>query len=130
MILDKLIMPYKSLQTIICLSACFFIFSCQNKPIAKLDFSDGSYEGQINRDGEKHGSGIYRWLDGSTYDGEYADDLRHGSGRFLWVNGESYKGDYLKDERTGKGIYDWPDGSQYEGDFPCWQTSWMGPFYL
>ena len=118
MILDKLIMSYKSsFQTIICLYACFFISSCQNKPIAKLDFSDGSYEGEINRDGEKHGTGIYRWMDGSTYDGEYADDLRHGFGRFLWINGESYKGNYLKDERTGKGIYDWPDGSQYEGDF-------------
>ncbi|MDG1355444.1 MAG: hypothetical protein P8P90_04280, partial [Opitutales bacterium] len=94
MILDKSIMSYKSIQTIICLSTCFLIFSCQNKSISKLDFSDGTYEGEINRDGEKHGSGIYRWLDGSTYDGEYADDLRHGTGRFLWVNGESYKGDY------------------------------------
>jgi hypothetical protein len=85
-------------------------------------------KGQINRDGEKHGSGIYRWLDGSTYDGEYADDLRHGSGRFLWVNGESYKGDYLKDERTGKGIYDWPDGSQYEGDFLAGKRHGWGRF--
>ena len=128
MILDKSIMSYKSIQTIICLSICFLIFSCQNKPISKLDFSDGSYEGEINRDGEKHGSGIYRWLDGSTYDGEYADDLRHGTGRFLWVNGESYKGDYLKDERTGKGIYDWPDGSQYEGDFLAGKRHGMGRF--
>ena len=128
MILDNTTMPYKPLQTAICLSACFIIFSCQNKPIAKLDFSDGSYEGKINRDGEKHGSGIYRWLDGSTYDGEYADDLRHGSGRFLWVNGESYKGDYLKDERTGKGIYDWPDGSQYDGDFLAGKRHGKGRF--
>ena len=128
MILDKSIMTYKSIQTIICLSSCFLIFSCQNKPIAKLDFSDGSYKGEVNRDGEKHGSGIYRWLDGSTYDGEYADDLRHGTGRFLWVNGESYKGDYLKDERTGKGIYDWPDGSQYEGDFLAGKRHGMGRF--
>ena len=128
MILDKSIMSYKSIQTIICLSICFLIFSCQNKPISKLDFSDGSYEGEINRDGQKHGSGIYRWLDGSTYVGEYAEDLRHGTGRFLWVNGESYKGDYLKDERTGKGIYDWPDGSQYEGDFLAGKRHGMGRF--
>ena len=121
-------MSYKSIQTIICLSSCFLIFSCQNKPIAKLDFSDGSYKGEVNRDGEKHGSGIYRWLDGSTYDGEYGDDLRHGTGRFLWVNGESYKGDYLKDERTGRGIYDWPDGSQYEGDFLAGKRHGMGRF--
>ena len=128
MILDKPIMSYKSIQTIICLSSCFLIFSCQNKSISKLDFSDGTYEGEINRDGEKHGSGIYRWLDGSTYDGEYANDLRHGTGRFLWVNGESYKGDYLKDERTGKGIYDWPDGSQYKGDFLAGKRHGMGRF--
>ena len=100
---------------------CFFVFftllGCQSIPDAKLDFTDGSYEGEINRDGLKHGTGVYRWLDGSIYEGSYQNDLRDGEGRFLWANGESYTGQYIKDIRTGKGLYSWPDGSFYEGDF-------------
>ena len=100
-----------------CLLFLYFFVGCKSSPNAKLDFSDGSYEGQINSDGEKHGFGIYRWIDGSIYEGDYRNDLRHGKGRFLWANGESYEGDYLKDERTGKGTYNWPDGSLYKGEF-------------
>ena len=53
-----------------------------------MDFSDGTYEGEINRDGEKHGSGIYRWLDGSTYDGEWANGFMNGEGKFIWSDGK------------------------------------------
>ena len=101
----------------LCLLFLYVFVGCKSSPNAKLDFSDGSYEGQINSDGEKHGFGIYRWIDGSIYEGDYRNDLRHGKGRFLWANGESYEGDYLKDERTGKGTYNWPDGSLYKGEF-------------
>ena len=110
-------MSLKFFQISSCLIVLFSLPGCKTTPNAKLEFSDGSYEGNLNRDGQKHGTGIYRWIDGSIYEGDYSDDLRHGKGRFLWANGESYEGDYLKDERTGKGIYLWPDGSLYEGEF-------------
>lgn len=110
-------MSLKFFQLSSCLIFLFSLIGCKTTPNAKLEFSDGSYEGNLNRDGKKHGTGIYRWIDGSIYEGDYSDDLRHGKGRFLWANGESYEGDYLKDDRTGKGIYLWPDGSRYEGEF-------------
>ena len=106
----------------------FFFGGCQKHPQAKLDFADGTYEGEINKDGQKNGIGIYRWMDGSFYEGEYQDDKRHGKGRFLWANGESYKGAYVLDERTGKGIYHWPDGSFYEGDFLSGKRHGWGQF--
>jgi len=105
-----------------------FFVGCKKNPQAKLDFADGTYEGEINQDGQKNGTGIYRWIDGSFYEGEYQDDKRHGKGRFLWANGESYKGAYHKDERTGKGTYHWPDGSFYEGDFLSGKRHGWGQF--
>ena len=107
----------------------FFSFTgCKSPQVAKLDFSDGSYEGSLNNDKEKHDFGIYRWIDGSIYEGEYQNDFRHGKGRFLWANGESYTGDYLKDQRTGIGIYNWPDGSLYEGEFFGGQRHGIGTY--
>ena len=123
--------PYMSLKYFnysTCLIFLFFFYGCKSSQVSKLDFSDGSYEGKVNRSGEKDGFGIYRWIDGSIYEGEYQDDLRHGKGRFLWSNGESYEGDYLKDERTGKGVYNWPDGSFYEGDFLAGKRHGLGTY--
>jgi hypothetical protein len=110
-------MSFKYFNHTIFIILLFFFSGCKSSQVSKLDFSDGSYEGKINRAGLKDGYGIYRWIDGSIYKGKYQDDLRHGKGRFLWSNGEGYEGDYIKDERTGKGVYNWPDGSYYEGDF-------------
>ena len=117
MFLDMCPMRFKSVHPPIYFLLFLVLTGCKTTSTAKLDFSDGSYEGQLNKEGKKHGSGIYRWIDGSIYEGDYLNDLRHGHGRFLWANGESYEGDYLKDERTGKGTYSWPDGSFYKGEF-------------
>ena len=95
-----------------CILLCW---GCKSAKIETIDFSDGSYEGELNSKKQKHGKGFFRWSDGSYYNGEYVRDQRHGKGRFLWANGETYDGDYLEDQRTGRGVYRWPDGSVYEG---------------
>ncbi len=99
------------------LASLVFFSSCQTTQTSSIEFSDGSYKGEIDQKGRKHGKGTYEWHDGSVYEGDFKDDSRHGNGRFNWSNGESYKGDYLEDERTGEGSYRWPDGSYYEGSF-------------
>jgi len=109
--------------------AILALIGCKTLPEAELVFSDGSYQGKVNRDGKKHGFGIYRWMDGSIYEGDYQNDVRHGKGRFLWANGESYVGVYLQDERTGKGIYHWPDGSYYDGDFLVGKRHGKGTYH-
>ena len=93
------------------------LFSCKSSKIETIDFSDGSYEGEINKNKQKHGKGFFRWSDGSYYNGLYENDKRHGEGRFLWANGETYEGIYVQDKRTGRGIYRWSDGSMYSGSF-------------
>jgi hypothetical protein len=99
------------------LTIFFSISGCRSKSERTVELSDGSYSGKISKDGKKEGSGIYRWKDGSTYEGNYLEGKRHGHGKFLWANGESYKGEYHHDERTGFGEYLWPDGSRYSGQF-------------
>ena len=95
----------------------FFISCNSSREITNIDFHDGSYVGEVDEKGLKHGKGSYKWLDGSFYEGDFEKDFRHGIGHFRWANGESYKGDYLQDQRTGQGIYTWSDGSFYEGGF-------------
>ena len=85
--------------------------------ISSIDFSDGSYTGEVDSEGRKHGKGTYQWLDGSSYEGDFESGVRHGKGHFQWANGEYYKGEYVKDQRTGEGVYAWPDGSVYRGFF-------------
>ena len=126
MFLDVIYMAFKYFNHFICLIFLFSFPGCKSSQVSKLDFSDGSYEGKVNRSGHKDVYGIYRWIDGSIYEGEYQDDLRHGKGRFLWSNGESYEGDYLKDERTGKGVYNWPDGSSYDGAYLAGKRHGLG----
>ena len=94
------------------------LISCNSsKKVAVIDFFDGSYTGEVDDNGKKHGKGTYRWIDGSFYEGDFKDDLRHGLGKFKWANGESYNGEYLRDQRTGIGIYSWSDNSKYNGSF-------------
>ena len=93
------------------------LFSCKSSKIETIDFSDGSYEGELNKKKQKHGKGFFRWSDGSYYNGLYENDKRHGEGRFLWANGETYEGSYVQDQRTGHGTYRWADGSVYKGSF-------------
>ena len=78
-------------MTLLIMSSVLF-FSCQSTNYTTIDFSDGSYTGEIDSKGRKHGKGVYKWLDGSTYEGDFKKDLRHGNGLFKWSNGESYKG--------------------------------------
>ena len=107
----------------------FFSVSCNSTKTTSIEFSDGSYQGEIDKKGKKQGKGIYVWHDGSTYEGDFKNDSRHGNGYFKWSNGESYKGDYFEDSRTGEGIYRWPDGSYYEGSFLNGKRHGFGVFH-
>jgi len=38
------------------------------------------------------GQGIFTWVDGRKYEGDYLDDKKHGYGKFTWPDGRVYKG--------------------------------------
>ena len=39
-----------------------------------------------------NGKGIYRWVNGDVYDGEWNMNMMHGDGKFFYQNGQSYEG--------------------------------------
>ena len=53
--------------------------------------------------------GVYTWLDGRRYEGEWVDNNMHGKGIYTWKDGRKYEGDYVNDKKHGHGIYTWAD---------------------
>ena len=39
----------------------------------------------------------------------------HGKGVFEWLDGRKYIGEYIEDKKEGKGMFEWPDGKKYIG---------------
>ena len=61
--------------------------------------------------------GVYKWIDGRVYDGEWKDNNMHGKGIYTWKDGRVYEGDYYMDKKHGFGTYTWADGRMYEGQW-------------
>ena len=60
------------------------------------------FEGQFEED-EPHGRGVYRYRDGSSYEGELVYGLRHGHGLLTYSNGDVYEGGFENGKRHGQG---------------------------
>lgn len=73
------------------------------------------YEGELNEQGEKHGQGLYRWMNGRTYVGEWYENQMDGQGVESWSNGSKYQGQFKANKRHGQGTFTWFDGRQYIG---------------
>ncbi len=53
------------------------------------------------KDGE---SGIYYFLNGDRYEGDYSLDRREGYGTYFWASGDRYVGQWFNDKRNGFGV--------------------------
>lgn len=85
-----------------------------------IEYESGeTYHGQI-RNGMKWGTGVYRWSDGSKYEGQWFNDSEYGFGVKEYANGDSYRGEWKDGLFHGKGIYKWNDGTVFEGS---WQDN-------
>lgn len=73
------------------------------------------YEGELNKEGEKHGHGFYCWPNGRTYIGEWYRNQMDGEGVESWPNGSRYQGQFKQNKRHGHGTFTWFDGRQYTG---------------
>ena len=40
------------------------------------------------------GYGVYTWLDGRKYEGQYKKDKKHGNGVYTWADGRKYDGQW------------------------------------
>ncbi|XP_047232309.1 radial spoke head 1 homolog isoform X3 [Girardinichthys multiradiatus] len=76
----------------------------------------GSYEGERNEAGERHGVGKALLPNGDTYQGGYKNGKRHGhQGTYCFKNGARYDGEYSQNKKHGQGTFYYPDRSKYEG---------------
>jgi len=48
------------------------------------------YDGEVDKDGEKHGFGSFIYNDGSVYDGEWLHGKRNGQGELRCPSDENY----------------------------------------
>ena len=69
----------------------------------------------------KNLTGVFMFVDGSKYEGEYREGqdgkpVRHGKGTY--VQGEErYTGDWVNDQMHGEGRYHFASSAVYEGNF-------------
>jgi hypothetical protein len=61
------------------------------------------------------GVGACSWEDGSTYQGDWAQDKRHGNGIFKTAEGHKYEGAYVNDVKHGAGKLTYKNGEVVEG---------------
>lgn len=76
----------------------------------------GKYEGEWQY-GQKDGMGRRDWPDGSRYEGEWRNNQPHGKGIKTYKDGAQYTGDFRQGLRAGKGKMSWPNGASYSGEW-------------
>lgn len=74
------------------------------------------YRGEFNASGERHGWGMYIYIDQTMYEGEWRHDKKHGEGVWKTVDG-IYTGTFANDKRIGAGTHRLANGAYYEGTF-------------
>eukprot|EP00526_Cylindrotheca_closterium_P000096 CAMPEP_0113624438 /NCGR_PEP_ID=MMETSP0017_2-20120614/12593_1 /TAXON_ID=2856 /ORGANISM="Cylindrotheca closterium" /LENGTH=862 /DNA_ID=CAMNT_0000534459 /DNA_START=96 /DNA_END=2681 /DNA_ORIENTATION=+ /assembly_acc=CAM_ASM_000147 len=51
------------------------------------------------------------------YEGFWIKGMKHGFGRVLYMNGDSYQGDFAQNQKQGQGEWKLSDGRQFKGTF-------------
>lgn len=51
-----------------------------------------------------NGYGVYKWKDGSQYEGNFLNGKKHGKGKYKDINGGYYDGMWKNGKKHGKGI--------------------------
>jgi len=65
-----------------------------------------------------NGKGTFIDAQGSTYTGDWIDDLQDGYGVETWEGGKiKFTGQYSQGKKNGEGRFDWADGSYFQGNF-------------
>ena len=88
------------------------------------------YEG-LFCDETYHGTGMYKFKDGSIYEGHWHQGQRFGHGHLRNAEGWTYEGGFNSNKRHGRGVITYKDGSMYMGRWyydkmqghGCWVTT-------
>jgi hypothetical protein len=75
------------------------------------------YKGTKNSQGQYHGRGKLKWLNGSIYDGDWENGKMCGRGVHRTFSGDVYEGDFSNNRMHGEGVYTWADGGVFTGSY-------------
>jgi len=89
----------------------------------------GTYDGERNQNGERHGFAKTVLPNGDTYEGQYENGKRHGFGTYRFKNTSRYEGEYENGKKHGQGTFWYQDGSRYEGSWVDDQRNGTGSYY-
>ena len=70
-----------------------------------------------------HGKGVFKWMNGAQYDGEFYKNFKQGFGK--WSSGPDnrtgaqifYIGEFKQNKKQGEGKYIYKNGAYYQGNF-------------
>ena len=81
--------------------------SAEGKPMFKDNGEWGTYEGDpLDDDGERQGIGKMTYTSGNIYEGPFVGNKYHGEkGIYKWVDGDQFEGQWRHGERNGFGIF-------------------------
>ena len=65
----------------------------------------------------KHGNGVYTFVDGQVYIGEWKNDRYHGIGTMTYPDGRQYSGEWKNGLMNGNGTFTMSNGSKVVGEF-------------
>ena len=77
----------------------------------------GTYEGDLNKDGLRHGVGVLLCDNGNCYEGEWKFDKRDGLGVARYSSGDVYDGQWKRGRRQGHGVMYIESGDTYIGSW-------------
>ena len=64
-----------------------------------------------------NGYGVYKFKDGSVFNGKFVKSKFQGYGKMKYSNGNVYEGEWRNDLRSGKGVLKYVNGDNYSGHF-------------
>jgi hypothetical protein len=64
-----------------------------------------------------NGFGIYKYISGAVYTGEWKDNLHQGKGIYEFPDGTVYEGEWKEHKMHGDGCYLDRDGRKWKGQF-------------
>jgi hypothetical protein len=100
-----------------------------DKCFGKQQSADGSYEGEW-REGKPNGKGIYRFPDGSRYEGAVLDNQLNGQGTLYLNDGRRYEGEWREGKPQGQVTLHWANGNRYEGAVLNGQPHGRGTLFI
>ncbi|KAG2530761.1 hypothetical protein JM16_001448 [Phytophthora kernoviae] len=84
----------------------------------------GRYEGDVDEDERRHGSGVYIVCVGHVFKGTWVHGVFEGFGSQTFAGtGDCHEGMYHKNHRHGVGTYLWANGDKYVGN---WRVGKVG----